>query len=308
MPQLQTTFRSTVNTWQCDENEHLNVQFFTAFADDASIHLLTLLGLGPAMQAASGLATAPRCDHIRYWSELRVEDAVEIVSAPVEVSDTRMVLYHELRKSYDVSLSATVLRTVECRDAAGAAIAFPADVVARARAAMVELPEHGKPRSAGSFGELAELTLPQARAASMMEINRCVVAPEECDSAGYLRPRFHFSRFSDGAGMLWHSLGFDRVAMRERRQGTVVLETRTVYRRRIARGTPTIVISGLLNASDKALHIGHLLFDAESGAVMATGEAVGVLFDQQARRAMAMSAEDRVRLHARILPQLRGSP
>lgn len=296
MADLQTSFRSTVNTWQCDENEHLNVQFFTAFGDDASIHVLTALGFGPVAQGKAGLAVQAQSDHIRYWQELRSEDAVEIVSAPVEVSADRIVLYHELRNGFDNSLSATVLRAIGCRDASGKAAPFPAAIVERAEAAMAALPDHGKPRSAGRFGDLPALTPQQARDAGMREINRCVVTPEECDGAGNLRPRFHFSRFSDGAGMLWHGLGFDRIAMRDSHQGTVVLETRTVYRRKIAIGTPTLVISGLLDFTDKTLHIGHLLFDVESGTLVATSETVGVLFDQQARRSMAMSAEQRAKL------------
>src|SRR3569832_2484908 len=131
----------------------------------------------------------------------------------------------------------------------------------------------------------------------MMEINRAVVLLVECDASGNLRPCFLFSCFSDGAGMLWHSLGFDRVAMRDRRQGTVVLETRTVYRRKVAVGTPTVIFSGLLDNTDKTLHIGHLLNDGETGEVAATGEAVGEQNKQQERRAMPMGAEDRVRLH-----------
>jgi acyl-CoA thioester hydrolase len=300
MPQLQTTFRSTVNTWQCDENDHLNVQFFTAFSDDASIQLLSLLGLGPAAQAASGLTLEPRSDHIRYWKELRGEDAVEILSAPIAVEPDRVVLYHELRNGFDNSLSASCIRTFTSR------AALPAAFVERARTAMAELPEHGRPRSAGRFGDLRTLALDQALAAGMREINRCVVAPEECDATGNLRPRFHFSRFSDGAGLLWHGLGFDRIAMRAKHQGTVVLETRTVYRRPIRVGTPTAVISGLLDHTDKALHIAHLLFNVESGELMATGEAVGVLFDQQARRSMALSQADRARMAGRVIKELRG--
>jgi len=116
MSQLQTTFRSTVNTWQCDENDHLNVQFFTAFADDASTHLLTLLGMGPAAQARVGLALEPRSDHIRYWKELRSEDAVEIVSAPIAVEPNRIVLYHEQRNGFDGEQVTADFRPCESRD------------------------------------------------------------------------------------------------------------------------------------------------------------------------------------------------
>src|SRR5262249_43928991 len=49
-PELLPTFATAVNTWQCDENDHLNVQFYTEFAHEASAFLLHRLGLGPAVQ------------------------------------------------------------------------------------------------------------------------------------------------------------------------------------------------------------------------------------------------------------------
>jgi acyl-CoA thioester hydrolase len=306
MADLQPSFRSTVNPWQCDENDHLNAQFYTAFGDDAAAQWLSLFGLGPQARRAAGIAVRPVSDHIRYWQELRGDDSVQIASAPVAVEDRRVVLFSDLRNSFDGGLAATLVRAIECRDASGQAIAFPAAFLARAREALVGLPERGQPRSAGRFGELPDLTLAQAQAAQTIEINRSIAAPEECDAAGYLRPRFHFSRFSDGAGILWHSLGFDRITMRQRRQGTVVLETRTLYRRPIPVGTPTVVLSGLLDASDKILHIAHLIFDVESGTLCAAGEAIGVLFDQQTRRSVAMSQAERTYVAGRVIKELRG--
>jgi len=84
-PRLIPTFTTAVNTWQCDENDHLNVQYYTEFGHEASAHLLHHLGLGPRAQAALGLNIQANEDHIRYLREFRVIDAVEVRSAPVEV-------------------------------------------------------------------------------------------------------------------------------------------------------------------------------------------------------------------------------
>ncbi len=302
---LQPTFRSSVNAWQCDENDHLNVQFYTAFGDDASIQWLSLNGLGPQAQAEAGLRVQPVCDRIRYWKELRGQDSLEIHSAPVEVEPGRIALYHELRNSYDGGIAAILVRSMECRDTAGRAVPFPAALSHRAEAGRMALPDSGRSRSIGRFGHPPDLTLQQAQDMATIEINRAVVGPEECDAFGRLRPRFHFGRFSDGAAILWHRMGFDRVAMRQRQQGSVVLETRTLYRRPIPVGTPTVVLSGLLDVSDKVLHFAHLLFDAETGTLCASGEAVGIQFDQQTRRSMALRTEDRERLQAHIVGELR---
>ena len=86
MPQLVPTYATAVNTWQCDENDHLNVQFYTEFGHEASAHLMTSLGLGRRAQAAAGLAVRAAQDHIRYLREFRVVDPVAVRSAPVSAS------------------------------------------------------------------------------------------------------------------------------------------------------------------------------------------------------------------------------
>ena len=68
-PGLIPTFSTAVNTWQCDENDHLNVQFYTEFGHEASAHLLASLGLGPRAQRAAGLALGAAWDHVRYRRE-----------------------------------------------------------------------------------------------------------------------------------------------------------------------------------------------------------------------------------------------
>ena len=100
-PRLIPTFSTAVNTWQCDENDHLNVQFYTEFGDEGSAHLLHRLGLGPRAQAELGLAIRVQEDHIRYLREFRVVDPVEVVSAPVEVGERHLVAYHEIRNPSD---------------------------------------------------------------------------------------------------------------------------------------------------------------------------------------------------------------
>jgi acyl-CoA thioester hydrolase len=296
MPDLQSTVRTFVNTWQCDENLHLNVQFFTSFAHDASAQLHARLGLGPAALGAARLRLRPVEDHVRYYRELRAEDIVEVRSAPVAVDDTTLAAYHEIRNAYDGTVAATVRCVTACRTAEGAAARWPKVFRANAEAATVALPSAAEARTAGKRGPLPDLTLAAARDLGLSEISRSQVMPAECGIDGGLLPRFHLARFSDGGAHLWQALGFDRAGMRDRRQGSVILESKLVYSRPLAAGSLCAVLSGLLEMSEKSMHLAHFLFDAEDGALVAKSEAVAVLFDQQARRTIAFSAADRARL------------
>jgi acyl-CoA thioester hydrolase len=289
MPVLIPTFTTAVNTWQCDENDHLNVQFYTEFVHEASAHLLHRLGLGPRAQRAAGLIVRASEDHIRYLREFRVVDSVEVRSAPVQLGRDDVIFYHEMRNPADSSLAATACRRI----ASGKP--WPDEFRARVEAARIELPTSARPRSVG-MPQLPDIRLEDAESIGLITVGRTAVKPAECDEQGILLPRHQFARYSDAAPMLWNHFGFGRTAMQERGEGTVVVETLHTYRAWLGAGNLLVVMSGLADFSDRILKLAHYAFDAESGTLAASAEGIAVKFDQAARRIMTFSAEDRARL------------
>jgi acyl-CoA thioester hydrolase len=293
-PRLIPTFSTAVNTWQCDENDHLNVQFYTEFAHEASAHLLARLGFGPRAQSAAGATTAALDDHVRYLREFRVVEPVEVHSAPVEVGERHLVAYHEVRNPAGGHVAATIKRRIACSEK------WPAEFRARAEAAIVELPHAAKPRSVGKL-DLPDLTLARAAEIGLVEVGRTQITPDECDERGEFLPRHHFGRYSDGAPVLWNHLGFDRAAMQERQEGSVVVEMLNHYRRPLQAGDLAVVMSGLATFTDKTITFTHFLFEAETGTLAACAEAVGMKFDQKIRKIMTFPPEDRARMEVRRL-------
>jgi acyl-CoA thioester hydrolase len=294
MTDLRPTYATAVNTWQCDENDHLNVQFYTEFGHEASVHLVTSLGLGRRAQAAAGLSVRAISDHIRYLREFRVIDPVAVRSAPVEVGERHLVIYHEIRNSGDDALAATVRRHMLSDKP------WPASFRAAAEAARIELPVAAKPRGITGVA-LPDLALADAAAIGLIEVGRGTVKPFECDENGEMLPRHQTGRYSDGAPIVWNRMGFDRAAMGERQQGSVVVEMMQYYRRPLSPGDAVIVMSGLADHSDKTIRLAHFLFEAETGALAACAEAVGVKFDQKVRKVMAFSEQERALLADRKL-------
>ena len=292
MSDLIPTFSTAVNTWQCDENNHLNVQFYTDFAHEASALLMASLGLGPRAQRAAGLDVSVGFDHVKYLREFRVVDAVEVHSAPIEVGTCDMTVYHEIRNAKDGSVAATVRRRLVCaRD-------WPVSFFERATAAKVCLPVHAVPRSVGDLSPLPELTLTNAAGTGLIVVGRSMITPDECDERGAFLPRHYFGRYSDGAPLLWNHMGFDRAAMQDRQEGSVVVEMLNEYRRPLMAGDLIVVMSGLAAFSDKTLKFTHFLFEAETGTLGACAEAVGMKFDQKLRKIMTFTSDDRARLEA----------
>jgi acyl-CoA thioester hydrolase len=283
-----------VNTWQCDENDHLNVQFYTEFGHEASVHLMASLGLGRRAQAAAGLSVRAVQDHIRYLREFRVIDPVAVRSAPVEVGEYHLVVYHEIRNSGDDAIASTIRRRILSDKPWPAAFRNAAD------AARIDLPPAAKPRGVGG-PELPELTLADARRVGLTEVGRSAIKPFECDENGELLPRHQTGRYSDGAPILWNHMGFDRAAMQQRQEGSVVVEMMQHYRRPLMAGDAAIVMSGLADHGDKIVKLAHFIFEAETGTLAACAEAVGVKFDQKIRKVMTFSEDERVRLVARKL-------
>jgi acyl-CoA thioester hydrolase len=293
-PSLIPTFSTAVNTWQCDENDHLNVQFYTEFGHEASAHLLASLGLGPRAQRASGRALGIAEDHVRYLREFRVVDPVEVSSAPTEVGERHLRVYHEIRNASDGRIAATMRRRIVCD------VPWPAAFRARAEAACLTLPDTARPRSVGKL-VLPDLALADAARTGLVEVGRTVIAPAECDERGELLPHHQFGRYSDGAPLLWNHLGFDRAAMQERGEGSVVVEMLNHYRRPLHAGDLLVVMSGLASFTGKVLTFTHFLFEAETGTLAACAEAVGMKFDQKVRKIMTFSKEDQARLGERRL-------
>lgn len=292
MSKLMPTFSTAVNTWQCDENDHLNVQYYTEFGHEASAHLLSALGLGPRAQHAAGLVVRPASDHVRYLREFRVVEPVDVRSAPVEVGERHLVAYHEIRNGPDGDLASTIIRRIDCDRP------WPDSFLSRAQSACVALPPAAKPRSVGRIA-LPDLTLATAAGRGLIEIGRTLVKPAECDESGLFLPRHQFGRYSDGAPVLWNHLGFDRAAMQDRQEGSVVVEMMNHYRTSLRAGDLAVVMSGLADFSDKILKFTHFLFEGESGTLAACAEAVGMKFDQKIRKIMTFTGEDRARLAAR---------
>jgi acyl-CoA thioester hydrolase len=294
MSELVPTYATAVNTWQCDENAHLNVQFYTEFGHEASAQLMASLGLGRRAQASAGLSVRAAHDHIRYLREFRVIDPVAVRSAPVEVGEFHLVVYHEIRNSGDDTIASTMRRRIVSDKP------WPAAFRNAAGAARIELPPAAKPRGVGE-SELPELTLADARRVGLTEVGRSAIKPFECDENGELLPRHQTGRYSDGAPILWNHMGFDRAAMQQRQEGSVVVEMMQYYRRPLVAGDAAIVMSGLADHGDKIVKLAHFLFEAETGTLAACAEAVGVKFDQKIRKVMAFSDEERARLVARKL-------
>ena len=90
MNQLVETVRSSVQTWECDQMGHMNVQFYLARENEGVASLASALGLRPRAQGEGRAGLLPREQHIRliaryvgggFGSKLGVSE--EVVAAAI---------------------------------------------------------------------------------------------------------------------------------------------------------------------------------------------------------------------------------
>src|SRR4029079_12806122 len=149
------------------------------------------LGLGPRAQAAMGLNLKATEDHIRYLREFRVVDTVEVRSAPVEVGERDLTIYHEVRNAADNALASTIRRRIECDRP------WPAAFRVRAQAAKIEQPVSARPRSVG-HAPLPSIKFADCARIGLIDAGRTVVkTPGGGGAVRVLPPRtLHLSRRS----------------------------------------------------------------------------------------------------------------
>jgi len=293
MDEWTETGRGFINTWECDENEHLNVQFFVAKKDEADAHLRLALGLAP-FNVGGGVHVRRDFDHIRFHGELRIADMVAMRSGIVDWQTSHAIVVHELRRLPSLDLCATFRARWQAVDGEGNVRAWLDASASRAAPLRVALPEDAAPRSVGKDDAQADPTL--ADAEGLMTTYRGIVLPDHCDATGTMTPRYHMARFSDAAAHVWTAAGVDYAQSWTAEVGTVALEDMIHYRRPLRSGDALVIKSYIREVARKTLGFNHLLFDAASGKLAAIVEVTSAMFDLKGRRVLPLDYAVRRRL------------
>lgn len=259
------THRSFVNTWECDENAHMNVQFYLRRFDEAA--RIFAAGHGGRLDAP-----LPRTRHVRFHAELPAAATTRIVSALVADGPHAGHAVHLLENMEAGVLAATALDAPQGLDAPG----VPSTAVERA------LPR----------GFAAAPARPRGRqelvAAGGLVSGYSIVQPTECDAGGFLLEQFHVARFTDAAPHVWENGGVGIAWLRRMNYGRVALEMKITHHE-AARAGDGLVLASLPSAvSAKAFSLRHELSRLSDGAPVVTGEVIAVVMDLATRRTVPL--------------------
>lgn len=266
------THVGTVQAWECDSNQHLNVQFFHQRFREAGAYFRMRHGLsGTAMVSA----------HTRFHRELYADDVARIFTLPVQGPDGAMYLMHRLT----VDGSALNCSTLDRLEG--------------------EAPELN-PVPLSEFPEVAPRGLALGPGESVADMEKrieagqalvsCItqVMPSDLDHTGAWRAERLISSFSNGGQIAWSLIGADTGWLRERGLGRVVLEMKLDCLRSPQPGAVLRQTSHAIELGNKTYRFGHQIEDALTGECVAVGEVLSILLDHDTRRAVPLPEELRI--------------
>ncbi|OXT01664.1 hypothetical protein B7H23_01470 [Notoacmeibacter marinus] len=266
------THRSFVNRWECDENDHLNIQFYGQRFDEAA-RFFRLHSGGPL------LGPLPRLRLIRYHAEMSGGAMARIESAAIEGGDHDGATLHLMRTVPGGTLAASCLDLDALNRNGGVASIAQGDLLAS-----------WLPRSP-SFEQTEPLSFDEFAKIGGFCTGQSLVEGRECHGDGTLTQQGYLARYSNAAAHAWSAIGVGSTMLAERRLGRVAVEMKLTHHRPARLGEGLIIHSGTVGSEGKTIRLRHEIRRATDGVPIASAEVVSLLIDQERRKAVSLPDE-----------------
>ena len=139
MSQLPITYRGVIYPWHCDHMNHMNVMWYVGKFDEATWHLLSLLGLNPQWLREQKRGMVAVDQRTTYKRELVAGDLITIRSGLLEIRDKVIRFFHEMSNETTGEVAAvTVLTGVHIDSEERKSCKFPDEFIRRGRELIVD--------------------------------------------------------------------------------------------------------------------------------------------------------------------------
>lgn len=135
---------------------------------------------------------------------------------------------------------------------------------------------------------------------STIETYRGVVYPHQLDHMHHMNVQWYTSKFDEGTWHLFAYLGITNQYIQDNDKGMAALEQVTRYKAEVMAGDLLVVKSQVLEVKDKTIRFIHTMYNAQSGAQVATTELVAVHLDRKKRKGCALPDDIRGQCEAMI--------
>ena len=263
---MQLVYKGSVNRWECDENDHMNVRFYSRKLSEILFAGIKEQGLS-VDYSFDEIVGMLRSQHIRYLNEARFAAPLEGYAAVV-ASDQ---LLTEIRDSSSGQVLCAAVNTLD---------------VLKMKVNHA-LPEYAAPRGLPDEVSLFSGTPRQeAKELGFRTIGKGVIHQDECMGNGRLQLYQYMGRFSDSMPNLWGVLYPEGSTETE---GGAVVEYRMNYACPLRVGERFELLSGFRDAGGKTIRFSHLLFNSDTEQCCVSSESIGLRMDLLQRKAITLS-------------------
>ena len=261
------THRAFVNTWECDENDHLNVQFYLKRFDEAARIFGIVTGTGTVDQPL------PKTRHVRYHNELRPCALTRISTSRISNGTFAGWVVHRLE---DKSLNRLAATAVDTPGAIGGEAGVDAADVDYALPR--GLPDdHLRPR-------LAEAVLQSGG----LVAHRSIVTPAECDETGRMSQQFYVYRFTDAAPHVWENYGIGEPWLTANGYGRAAVEMKITHHEAARSGDMLFIYSRAERAGRKTIKLRHDVIREIDQTPIASSEVLALILDLKTRKSVPL--------------------
>ncbi|WP_339634004.1 thioesterase family protein [uncultured Sneathiella sp.] len=286
MSKLTACYRGNVNSWECDQMGHMNVQFYMARGSEAFGHFQNALGLSPPVIRESKKGLRFKSLRIQFKAEVHAGSILHGLCGMREVvGDILHGFIHLYDTAYNRLSAVFEFSAVYTDFVSNEALPLPSSLRDTAEALCDEHPDIYLP--APFSGTL----MPCSSLDHMFESSRSSVNTWECDNFNHIEMRHIVGYFSDAATHIIGAIGLTRAEIRRRNLGSAALDYYTEFHAPIKMSTPIVLKSGLISAERKIFRFGHNLVDLDSGNIAVTTTVVGCYFDMSLRKSVALPDE-----------------
>ncbi len=271
---IAETLYSFVNRWECDENDHLNVQYYFSRFEEADRQFQLISGLNEA------LVGARRVRHVRYHKELRSGDLIVVRSAIAFDGPHMLTAVHEM---YDVTtdtLAATAIDGYEPNANSAKALR------ARFKDHQSPMIDDAAPRGIPATPVNNRLTPAAVLAAGAKVCFRSTVLPRHLGIDGRADDAFALSCFTDGVPHVWQRTPMNQTYLTENGLGRVAVEMKLSWSSPLKAGDVVLVATGITGCNAKTFTMRHHLFEARTNRLAAVCDVVALAMDLNTRRAV----------------------
>jgi acyl-CoA thioester hydrolase len=267
---LIETHRSFINTWECDENAHMNVQFYLHKFDEAARIFHFQCG------SDGGDYRLPATRHVRYHSETVASECTLTRSTTIAEGPMAGYDVHLLEDAQSGTLFATAI-----------------DAPSGGKHGSGTTEDHLKKALPRSFDAAPAIpkSADEILALNGLLASQTVVQPYECDANGFLLERAIVSRFTDAAPHVWNRAGISNGWLAENGYGRVAVEMKITHHEVPRIGVFLIMYSTAWIETGKIIRLRHEMIDAVKKRPVVTGDVAAMVMDLTTRKSVTLPKE-----------------